>query len=262
VSGKIFTVIIVLVVTSLYIFCANISEAIIVTDGLVSIWTFDASDMQGDTAKDAWGENDGTVSGEPQKVPGKIEEALQFDGAADQVNCGNDASLDITGEITIDAWFYPTGSGDSTFPRIADKSNDPGYDIPGYKVYLRPSENYVLTLSAGGTHEISTLAANADAWNYVAFVIDGKEWQLFLNGNWERWTRGDIPSSVANPLCIGNSPVAARHFEGVIDEVKIYSRALSEEEVQQNYESESNILTAVEPASKLASTWASIKAGR
>lgn len=257
-SNKVSAAILALVAIMVLVCCTNVAKAGIVTDGLVSFWTLDASDIQDQTAKDIWGDNDGTITGNAKGAAGKIDEALEFDGTNGHVDCGNDASLDITGPITIEAWFYPTGQGDSTFPRIVDKSNDAGYDIPGYKVYLRPTENHVITLSAGGTHEISTLAANADAWNYLAFVITGKEWQLFLNGEWQRWNRGDLPSSVANHLFIGNSPVAARHFLGSIDEVRIYDRDLTEDEVQQNYEAEANFF-GVEPASKLATAWASIK---
>lgn len=236
----------------------NIVKAGIVTYGLVSFWTFDTSDMENGTVKDIWGSNDGTIDGDAQRVAGKIEDGLEFDGINDQVDCGNGASLDITGPITVEAWFYPTGPGDSTFPRIVDKSDDPGYDMPGYKVYLRPGENYVITLSAGGTHEISTLAAIANAWNYVAFIITGEEWRLFLNGEWQTWARTDLPTSVGEPLYIGNSPVGARHFLGIIDEVRVYDRALTEDEVLDNYEVVSNFFS-VESTGKLAATWASIK---
>ncbi|MCG8622435.1 MAG: hypothetical protein MJE68_10630, partial [Proteobacteria bacterium] len=52
----------------------------IVTDGLVSYWTFDEKDIAGFTAKDVWGENDGRIVGDPKIVDGQVGEALEFDG--------------------------------------------------------------------------------------------------------------------------------------------------------------------------------------
>ena len=61
----------------------------IVTDGLVSYWTFDEKDIAGFTAKDVWGENDGRIVGNPKVVDGQVGEALEFDGANDYVNLTN-----------------------------------------------------------------------------------------------------------------------------------------------------------------------------
>jgi hypothetical protein len=196
------------------------------TDGLVAFYPLD------NDANDASGNNNhGTPSGDPQWVVGLIGGALEFDGVDDHVDCGNDPSLDITGPITIAAWVYPTGSGSSNYPRIVDKSNGTGGADPGYKMYLRAADNYIVTLSAGGTFLNSSLAADLNAWNYVAFVTDGTHRKLFLNGAWEEWEESALPSSSSNPLFIGNSPAGARHFQGMIDEVAIYNRGLSRGEV-------------------------------
>ena len=194
--------------------------------GLVGWWRLD-----GNTNDSSGNNNRGTLAGNPQWVAGQIGDALNFDGASDHVDCGSGPSLDITGEITIAAWFYPTGSGSSTYPRIVDKSNGTGGADPGYKLYLRSAENYVFTLSAGGAYPISTLTAELNAWNYVAFITDGTQRKLFLNGAWQEWNETALPTSSSNPLFIGNSPAGARHFQGMIDDVRVYSRALTAEEV-------------------------------
>jgi hypothetical protein len=198
------------------------------TENLAAFYTLDndANDTSGNN-------NNGTPSGDPQWVVGKIGGALEFDGVDDQVDCGNDPSLDITGTITIAAWFYPTGSGSSSFPRIVDKSNGTGGADPGYKLYLRGAEDYIFAFSAGGVYQpYSTLAAELNAWNYVAVIADGTHRKLYLNGAWEEWEESTLPSSSSNPLFIGNSPAGARHFQGMIDEVAIYNRALSGPEVR------------------------------
>ena len=176
--------------------------------------------------------NHGTLSGDPQWVSGAIGEALEFDGIDDHVDCGNDPSLDITGPITIGAWVYPTGPGSSSYPRIVDKSDGTGGADPGYKLYLRSADNYLVTLSAGGAYLNSSISATLDDWNYVALVTDGTQRKLFLNGVWEVWDESALPVSSSNPLFIGDSPAGSRPLQGRIDEVTIYNRALSEPEVR------------------------------
>ena len=67
----------------------NATAATIVTDGLVSYWTFDEQDITDNTVKDVWGNNNGTIVGEPKIVAGQVGDALQFDGAKDYVNLTN-----------------------------------------------------------------------------------------------------------------------------------------------------------------------------
>ena len=68
------------------IFSLNTAPASIVTDGLVSYWTFDRGYINNKTGKDVWGDNNVTISGNPKVVPGQVGEALKFDGAGDFVN--------------------------------------------------------------------------------------------------------------------------------------------------------------------------------
>ena len=55
------------------IFSLNTAPASVVTDGLVSYWTFDRGYIIKKTVKDVWGDNNGTISGNPKVVPGKVE---------------------------------------------------------------------------------------------------------------------------------------------------------------------------------------------
>jgi Concanavalin A-like lectin/glucanases superfamily len=177
--------------------------------------------------------NDGTLEGGPNWVAGKIGGGLEFDGTDDYVDCGNDESVNITGAITIAAWIYPTGSGGTTYPRIVDKSSGTGGADAGYKMYLRSAESYRVTLSGGGTFPISSASVELNAWNYLVFITDGTQRKFFLNGVWERWNESALPVVSDNPLFIGNSPAGSRPFQGIIDEVCVYSRALAEEEAEE-----------------------------
>ena len=78
----------------------NMAKAQVVTEGLVSYWTFDKTDIDGDTVKDVFGENDGTMKGDPKVVEGKVSQALEFDGD-DYVDFGPLESLNIDPPLTI-----------------------------------------------------------------------------------------------------------------------------------------------------------------
>ena len=77
----------------------------IVTDGLVSYWTFDREDIIGNTVKDVWGENNATIVGTPTIVNGQLKEAIKFDGIKDYVNLTTlgdfGAKLDFS---TVEVW--------------------------------------------------------------------------------------------------------------------------------------------------------------
>ena len=77
----------------------------VVTDGLVSYWTFDKQDISNNTVKDVWGENSGTIVGNPTVVSGQVGDALEFDGSDDYVNLTNlgDFGSQI-GSSTFEAW--------------------------------------------------------------------------------------------------------------------------------------------------------------
>ena len=79
----------------------------IVTDGLVSYWTFDDGDIEGDTVKDVWGDNDGTIVGNAQMVDGKIGKALEFDGVGSYVEVPDHESLQLWEKHTLEAWIFP-----------------------------------------------------------------------------------------------------------------------------------------------------------
>jgi len=78
---------------------------------LVGWWRFNNETGENLTLFKDWSSygNDGTSMGmnHPTLVSGKFGSALSFDGVDDFVDCGNDASLNITGDITIEAWIYP-----------------------------------------------------------------------------------------------------------------------------------------------------------
>ena len=74
--NKIFTIVFGLVIATSVWYANGVEAQEIVTDGLISLWTLDRSDINGKTVKDLSGGNDGTIQGSLKMVDGKIEEAL------------------------------------------------------------------------------------------------------------------------------------------------------------------------------------------
>jgi len=198
-------------------------------DGLVAYWSFDDG-----TAKDKAGNNDGTIHG-AKVVDGISGKALKFDGKNDYIDCGNDASLDITGdEITMEAWIKPDVQEQNDY--VINKDNSYGIAITGgvegirLKYYHTGATPFVFMPS----YTVSTTE-----WSHYVVTYDGSHAISYING--------DVVSS---DLCTGNiisspSPVEiARiysgggyvYYDGTIDEVKIYNRALTANEIKAEYE--------------------------
>jgi len=253
---KVFSPVFVLLFVIVSVWYADVTQAQqAVEDGLVSFWTLDEVDIDGDTVMDIVGGNDGTMKGKPKIVPGKINEALEFDGSSDFVDCGGDDSLNLTEALTIELWMMPNSAGEG--------GNNAG---PICKAIAGGSWNWQLRYNAPGS--FMGFQFNAGGWISVQQRLEKKEWYhitgtydgsdavCYLNGvETEKMSMPAINSS-NDPLLIGQDGWV-NVFDGVVDEVRIYNRALTEAEVRQNYNSRSQL--AVEPDGKLGITWAAIK---
>ena len=102
----------------------------IVTDGLVSYWTFDWQDIKGNTVKDVWGKNDGKIVG-ARKIAGRVNGALEFDGANDYVNLTNLGDFGSqVGTSTFEAWVKTSYRKDwTTLFKVRDEDCDMGWGI-------------------------------------------------------------------------------------------------------------------------------------
>lgn len=245
----------------------DVAEASIVTDGLVSLWTFDESSIEENTAKDTWGENHGTIIGEPKIVEGKIESALEFDGLVDYVDCGNDFSLSFgSNDFTASLWFKISDFSDGHASLIGKTRGgwaDP--DVFGWEFAIR-SGGYYLNIdnTANDAKGLMPLKSfSFGTFYYATFVVDRQNGEVRVYTDGEYLNRLDISAvkgSLDNtyPLHIGWR-IWGGFLKGLIDEVKIYSKALSEDEIQRNYETTSQFGAAVEPVNKLATVWGKIK---
>jgi parallel beta-helix repeat protein len=227
------------------------------TTGLVGYWKMDEASWNGTIGEvvDSSGNgNNGTaMNGANTTGFGMFGRAGEFDGEDDYVDCGNNESLDITSTITIEAWINFQVGG-SYQPRILSKGPDgAGYEL--LTTSTNADRNLEFRIAPGQI--ISSTSLKAGLWYHVAAIYDGSMIQLMINGELDisKEASGTLQQSNDN-LCIGQkSQYSFDKFKGIIDEVGIYNRTLSAEEVLAHYnqfiasdgiyleQSEKNIIT-------------------
>ena len=211
-----------------------------ISDGLVGYWPFDEG--SGTTAYDVSGNgNDGTLMNGPTWTgDGRIGGALSLAGAADYVDIGNPTSLRIRGDITISTWFKTTG------------------DIYQYDYRTLVSKwtswsglpcSYTLLFAYGGLwfdvvgEDNDIVGAGSEfaddgQWHHVAGTWDGETARIHVDGI----LCGSSSAPNLAPIRDTDVPVKfgddnygdwRRNYPGLLDEVRIYNRALSGPEVRE-----------------------------
>jgi hypothetical protein len=204
--------------------------------GLVAALSFD--EPGGATAADASGNgNAGTIRG-AVRVAGIRGQALQFDGVDDWVTVLDAASLDLVSGMTLEAWVRPgVMTGWETVllkERGADQfayalyAHDGGALSGGAPV---PSGNVDVSATPRTVRGPSTLAA--EQWTHLATTYDGATQRIFVNGAQvaSRAQAGGMTVSGGALRIGGNNSFAGEFFEGLIDDVRVYNRALSAAEI-------------------------------
>ena len=267
-------------------FCYNGWTEPVVTDGLVSYWTFDRQDIAGDIAEDVWGENDGTIVGTPKVVAGQVKDALEFDGLDDYVNLTNLGDFGSQmGTSTFEAWIKTSFKADwTTLFKVIDRDCSMGWGLDlnasshfDQIVFKKDAISRYMRHKLGKNGCRSTTSGTPVSifdgkWHHIVHVNDTyvdkaglelREQPLYIDGKLHPpglsvVTALDtfIPFMEAVYLGAGNTRgKAERFFSGRIDEVRIYNRPLTHVEVLQNFE----IGLSVEPAQKLPMVWGALK---
>jgi hypothetical protein len=198
---------------------------------LAAYWKFD--ETSGTTAFDSTGNgNDGIFVGEPKWVPGRLGGALEFDGD-DYLNCGNGPSLQIQDEITIAFWFK-VDAFSNTWEAFMAKS-DSAYrasrgDGTGNATHMGISG----TSTGGGNGWFNgTVIVTGGEWHHYAATYDGAEGKIYIDGVLDVTSPGTGQINLSSSdLYIGeNSGATGRFLHGLMDDVRIYSRALMDTEI-------------------------------
>jgi hypothetical protein len=197
---------------------------------LVAAFGFDES--AGTTAADSSGSgNNGTIAGATWAAGGKIGSALSFDGG-DTVTIADSSSLNLTSAMTLEAWVRPSQLG-NTWRTVLFKEQ-PGYYA--YALYASTGSGVPSGNAMIGGADADVRGANAllaDTWAHLATTYDGNVLRIYVNGvqSAQVLAIGSIASS-SGLLKIGGNSIWAEDFHGLIDEVRIYRRALTQAEIQ------------------------------
>jgi len=201
-----------------------------VSTGLVAAYGFDEG--AGASSADATGLGHTlAVGGAAWTTGGKNGSALSFNGTSARATVADANDLDLTGAMTLEAWVYPNAVS-SGWRTILHKETD--------RFYLFASSS-VSGPATGGTFGSSNVNAFGGAglaavtWTHLAGTYDGTTVKVYVNGV----LAGSAPASGSigvsgSPLSIGGTAAYGEYFNGRIDDVRIYNRALSAAEIQQD----------------------------
>jgi len=213
--------------------------------GLIAHWKFDEG--SGTTASDSSGNgNNGTLTNGPLWITGKSGRAIQFDKIDDVVKIDAPTAFDNLPQLTISAWINPKSAGEGGFGRIIEKAD--GVTNPttrGWNLYVTSSNQIAFAANFASANLDRRSSANTltlNQWQYVTLTWDGSSSvsgvHFYVNGNEVTYATNTSGSGTrvlddTEDLRIGNNESGARTFDGAIDEVKVYNRALTPEEVRQ-----------------------------
>ena len=246
------------------------AQTVVIEDGLIGYWSFDKDTVKGNTVQDIWGDQDAEMIGKIQVVQGKFGEAAQLEGGAgSRVQMTDDikkAKLPTEG-MTVEVWVWDEQFIEWGGYIVAVQDNGPFEK--GWLLGTRWKQ-FSFALSSDDaddgdgllTYLNSVNTYDMGEWHHVVGTYDGAEMKIYVNGKLEN-TSDDQSGAINYPdrvfFSIGSYKDDNEDFvhKGRIDEVRLYDRALSEEEVSNNLNAEG---LAVAAAGKLSLTWGQIKA--
>ena len=199
-------------------------SAIYVSEGLVAHWKFD--DGSGSTAIDSAGTNNGTLFGDPTWTAGRINGALSLDGSSDYVSVAPVSPLAGV-NVTAQAWVRVDEFAGIWNPILTqhDLSNN------GYYFYVSSgAPAFYIVGGVAFVQVISNEAINANQWYHVAGTNDGSNLKLYVDGELKDSSSSTGFLGVNYNAYIGCESTSLLYYNGLIDDVRIYNRAVSESE--------------------------------
>jgi len=211
--------------------------------GLVGHWTFDGPDMGTTSAMDRSGNNNlGWLMNLPQKVFGQIGQGIEFNGTTNYVVAPYSSSIAGLSNVTYTAWIAPglnevkgilgglNGEEGSAFNYIRIDNNGTEVNNPEIQA----------TFNIGGVTNTRTaqIASRTYEWLHIAYSYDGSFEKIYMNGVLQTTVTnsGALASNTERGIIIGTNLVnGGVYFRGKIDDVRIYNRALSDDEVKRLY---------------------------
>ncbi len=228
----------------------NASKTQSLTNGLVGYWTMDGADIHSSNKMDdkSGNGNSGTLTNGPTKVPGKIGQALNFGGPANTAVTTSGSLLNNLGPMSISVWIKPSNYGASSAMVLSKSLSFSGQ---GWLLDVYTSGQSLRLGVSYGTQNLTAYSANnsvdLNRWQHWIITWDGSTTasnvHFFKNGTEVVHSTPDdtdglgTKGSDTGTLSIGlDNESLGRTYFGLIDDVRIYNRALSVAEIQKLYQ--------------------------
>ncbi len=218
-------------------------------------WRIDEVNDVGTTTGTEWSFTTGSTFADTSAY------ALDFDGNDDLVDCGNGASLRLTGTgLTVEALIRAESWKPNVWEgSIVNKEQNGGGTDNGYMLRAGNNGQLSFNLGSGTWHEITSPvgAMTTGQFTHVAGTYDGATMRLYIDGNRVAQAAGTFSIADANVnLWLGDSQSnPTRVFDGVIDEVRIWNRARSAAEIVTNMNRQLPEAYYATPDSGLVAYW-------
>jgi hypothetical protein len=176
--------------------------------------------------------NLGTVDG-ASLTTGKFGQCYSFDGTDDYIDCGNNDTLKVSGDITLCAWVKATLTGDAYQRILAKESGVSG--TGGYGLYVHRDGRIYFTTD-GSVTDSDSADVTADEWIFIVGVTNGTYTKIYTNGteidSYNRQLAKGAGTSDAKLYIGASEAMADRNFNGLIDSPMIFSKALSQSDIK------------------------------
>ncbi|PIR97179.1 MAG: hypothetical protein COT91_02770 [Candidatus Doudnabacteria bacterium CG10_big_fil_rev_8_21_14_0_10_41_10] len=218
------------------------------TSGVAAHWTFDSSDITGNSLADKSGNNRPLTLTSIGQGSGKYSQAGSFNGSSSFGNVANTSVLDLSSDLTLSAWVKTTNTNRTE--TVVGKYYLGGYES-GYLLRVNADGHLGLRLGGDNLSNIYSTSnrevtdtgkvVNDGQWHHVVAVIKlGQGVTFYIDGSQtSNHQRAVVASSNSAVLSVGrtasNDYGYGAHFTGDIDEVKIYTSALSASDVAAMY---------------------------
>lgn len=212
--------------------------------GLVGYWKFDEGTNSGAILDLSGYNNTGLRSGtgaiwsssDKASLAFQNPNAMQFNGLNDHVTVPDHASLDLSGTATLSAWVNWGSAIGTDDDSLIDKTQSS--DSASYRMYLinSGSDAGKFGFYNGTSAATSVTTVSRGTWHHLAVTLSGSTALYYLDGVLDATRSISLGSANNGPVLIGtDTQLGTRHFNGSLDDVRLYNRTLSAAEIESLY---------------------------
>ncbi len=206
-------------------------------DGLVGYWK-----MDGDGLDSSGNNNHGTLVNGSTYVTGKNSQALSVDGTDDYVTVPHNSAYNVT-DFTVSLWTYynGAGTGGKQYWTLLNKQNTGNGNDDPFHMLVYSANNAPGIRVGNGSTAINLSSAstplNDNRWHFVTASRQGTTIKLFVDGIQKDTQQLSGSTTNSAVMAFGVWPNYVNYYNGLLDEIRIYNRALTDDEITQLYQS-------------------------